>query len=173
VKAREAAAQNGPDDEDATVLDNLLEKLRKGENPRRARRARPNERNAIPLSLDIDTTSAGGPGAETADIARDMLARLKSDGFETFPPSSPLPNSSTSTPMKRSRRTRSQISKIDLEFSEALQSSPPLGTVSIPEEATPEPPAEAPSRPSPPQDAGHPPITEDEEWDRTIIAAVT
>ena len=164
IKAQEAASNAPPGEEDTTVLDNLLEKLRKGENPRRARRARPGERPAVPISLDIDTSSTAGPGADTADLARDMLARLKSDGFEAFPPSSPLPGQSSST--RRPRRTRgSNVSKLELDFSDGPQSPPP-GSATIQEEE-----ADIPPTPSA-RGAGHPP-PEEEEWDRTIIAAVT
>lgn len=78
-----AAANNESDD----VLDSLLEKLRNGEGVgRKSRRTRgPIElQPAIPLTLQLDSNEA----SDTADIARDMLANLQSDGVRcshTFP----------------------------------------------------------------------------------------
>jgi cytokinesis protein len=89
------------ENEDTSVLDNLLEKLRNGDTVgRRARRARPTAdgQSKVPLTLVPE------PGAnnDTVDIARDMLARLKSDGFEAFAPS---PTSPSVTTRPRRRRT--------------------------------------------------------------------
>jgi cytokinesis protein len=92
--------------EDDDVLDNLLEKLRNGDTVgRRARRARPSVEShpAVPSTLNA---TGSAPAVDTVDIARDMLARLKSDGFEAFTPTSP-------TAQKR-RRRRPQTSG-DLE----------------------------------------------------------
>lgn len=92
-------ASSAQENEDTSALDTLLEKLRNGDTVgRRARRARPSAepRPAIPLTLSLDETSGG---TDTADIARDMLARLQSDGFEAFTPSSPTPQ-----PQRRRRR---------------------------------------------------------------------
>lgn len=168
AKAREAASTS-PSTEDNAVLDDILEKLRKGENPRRARRGRAGERGerpAIPLSVDIEPSASAGPGAETADLARDMLARLKSDGFEAFPPASPQPRQSSAS--RRKRRLRgSNVSKLELDFSDVPQSPPP-GSATIQEEA-----AEVPSSPSPHVPDQLQQELEEEEWDRTIIAAVT
>lgn len=88
-KAQDAANEAHTDD-DTSVLDNLLEKLRNGDASvsRRARRPRPSAENRPPLpALNIDGPPAGGD--DTAEIARDMLARLQSDGFQAFVPGSP------------------------------------------------------------------------------------
>ena len=90
------------ENEDTSVLDNLLEKLRNGDTVgRKTRRARPTQDNPrnVPFSITADGSILGN---DTADIARDMLARLKSDGFEAFAP--PL-SSPTATPRTRRRRT--------------------------------------------------------------------
>lgn len=101
---------------DASVLDNLLEKLRNGDSVgRKSRRNRqaPGGRAAMPMTLDINTANGAGHedapspsalgviGDDTADLARDMLARLKSDGFVT--PNSPRTERSSA---RRPRRRR-------------------------------------------------------------------
>jgi cytokinesis protein len=86
-KALDASASL--ENEDTSVLDNLLEKLRNGDTVgRKARRARaiPDGQSKSPLAL-IPEGALPGTGGDAADIARDMLARLKSDGFEAFAPS--------------------------------------------------------------------------------------
>ncbi|THH07256.1 hypothetical protein EW146_g9373, partial [Bondarzewia mesenterica] len=106
AKAREAASAQ--EVEDTSVLDNLLEKLRNGDSVgRRMRRTRNNTgaRPSEPLSLDTDTI-IGGVGNNTADIARDMLAQLKSGGFEMFVPTSPTISASAPPPTTRRRRLR-------------------------------------------------------------------
>jgi len=105
------------EDEDTSVLDTLLEKLRNGDTVgRRAGRRRAAEKfSAVSSNLNADGTPA--PDAnDTADIARDMLARLQSDGFQAFTPTSP-----TTGPRRQTRRRRngnglsmSGISEIDL-----------------------------------------------------------
>ncbi|KAK7017567.1 putative RhoA GTPase effector DIA/Diaphanous [Favolaschia claudopus] len=79
-KRRQAADEKAQEDavpnEDDDVLDTLLAKLREGETS---------------LNGDDDTSAA-------ADVARDMLARLQSDGFVT--PASPT----TAAPQRRRRR---------------------------------------------------------------------
>ena len=87
--------------EDSTMLDSLLEKLRSGESvkgrtgkTRRAERQKPG-----PSPLSLPDASAG----DTADIAKGMLAALKSDGFD--PVSTPMSPTSKTEPT-RSRRTR-------------------------------------------------------------------
>lgn len=96
--ARQKAQEEASENEDTSVLDNLLEKLRSGENiGRRARRTRPSAAASTPTA---DTT----PSFDTEDpagLAKDMLARLQSDGFTTLPPSSAKPN-----PYSSSRRNR-------------------------------------------------------------------
>lgn len=91
-------------EEDNAVLDSLLEKL-KGDNLGRKRRARPSNgvRPAVPLTLNLEAMAPVGPGNDTVDIARDMLARLKSDGFEAF---TPRPETPTSSVGRRTRRRR-------------------------------------------------------------------
>ena len=98
-KALDASASL--ENEDTSVLDNLLEKLRNGDTVgRKARRARaiPDESKS-PLAL-IPEGALPGTGGDAADIARDMLARLKSDGFEAFAPSA------TPAPPRTRRRRR-------------------------------------------------------------------
>lgn len=87
--------------EDDDVLDTLLEKLRNGDTvTRRNRRNRSgNEQRAVPQSLNLD----GETPAATADVARDMLAALKSDGFVT-------PASPTVAVAQRRRRRRDMMS---------------------------------------------------------------
>jgi len=96
--ARQKAQEEASENEDTSVLDNLLEKLRSGENVgRRARRTRP---SAASSTLIVDTTplfDEEGP----AGLARDMLARLQSDGFTTQAPTSPKSN-----PYSASRKNR-------------------------------------------------------------------
>lgn len=94
--------------EDASVLDNLLEKLRNGDIVgRRQRRTRPSvDRNEAPLPLSFDGS---------VDIARDMLAQLKSDGFET---SHPL--TSPAIPARR-RRPRPDKGSVDFDDWQAAE----------------------------------------------------
>ena len=95
--ARQKAQEEASENEDTSVLDNLLEKLRSGENVgRRARRTRP---SAATSTLTVDTVPSideEGP----AGLARDMLARLQSDGFVAPGPTS------KSNPFSTSRRNR-------------------------------------------------------------------
>jgi cytokinesis protein len=97
------------ENEDTSVLDNLLEKLRNGDSVgRRPRRARPStvENGAsVPLTLTIDSSLSGS--GDAADVARDMLARLQSDGFETFVPTTPT----LSTAQRRRRREKTEDSR--------------------------------------------------------------
>ncbi|KAH8108487.1 hypothetical protein DFH11DRAFT_1096683 [Phellopilus nigrolimitatus] len=96
---------------DNAVLDNLLEKLRNGDSVGRKSRKnrRPNGKAATPLRIKVDGKDTVKPGIEAAlpaegdktiDLARDMLAALKSDGFEAFTPTS------ASRPERSTRRTR-------------------------------------------------------------------
>ena len=121
--------------EDNAVLDNLLEKLRNGDSV--GRKSRKNRRaNGKPTaSTQIDEPDAEAStvndlpplpeGADkTADLARDMLAALKSDGFETF-----STTSSTPRPARSARRTR-QRTRAFSEFGEPSPLSPAFSTLS-------------------------------------------
>ena len=73
---------------------------------RKTRRTRPRDRKSAaptptaPLTLNTDVLLSAKSG-DTADLARDMLMRLKSDGFETMTPSTP-----TAASRRRTRRKR-------------------------------------------------------------------
>lgn len=113
AKAREAASAQ--DLEDTAALDNLLEKLRNGDSVgRRMRRGRTGAaaRPSEPLTVSTEGSISGG-GTDTADIARDMLAQLKSGGFETFVPTSPT-ISATQAPTTRRRRLRAETMAAEL-----------------------------------------------------------
>jgi len=131
-KAQEASANGttGQEEEDTSVLDTLLEKLRNGDTVgRRAGRARraAENRPAIPSCLNTDGTPA--PDAnDAADIARDMLARLQSDGFQAFTPTSP-----TSGPRRRTRRRMNGNGLSIGGISELDLTSPDMGSESLPE----------------------------------------
>jgi cytokinesis protein len=99
--------------EETAALDNLLEKLRKGDNVgRRARRTRPSAtsmstREPSLLQLpdkDKDLPPISALGGTTADIALGMLEQLKTNGFvsETFTQLSPT---TSSAPKRRRLRT--------------------------------------------------------------------
>ncbi|KAF8212513.1 hypothetical protein K438DRAFT_1663494 [Mycena galopus ATCC 62051] len=97
---RQLAMNEAPPTEDDSVLDTLLAKLREGETVgRRTRRNRGGNESRIPTSLNGD--GDGTPAA--ADVARDMLARLQSDGFVT-------PASPTVAVTQRRRRRRDVLS---------------------------------------------------------------
>ena len=98
AKAAEAAGDND-------VLDTLLEKLRNGDTVgRRSRRTRPSAstRAAPPLPLDLTDLDES---SDAANIARDMLAQLASDGFKAAIPASP-----TVAAVERRRRRRAERS---------------------------------------------------------------
>lgn len=124
------------DYEDTAALDNLLEKLRNGDNVgRKSRRTRARaSRSSAPLTLSTDHLPESSNGTDTVDIARDMLARLKSDGFEAVTPTSPVPGS-----VRRSRRARQtntaerfleELKESDQEGSPKLADSVSLSSVS-------------------------------------------
>jgi cytokinesis protein len=95
--ARQKAQEEASENEDTSVLDNLLEKLRSGENVgRRARRARP---SAATSTLMVDTTPSIDT-EDTAGLALDMLARLRPDGFAA------LTSTSKSNPYSALRKNR-------------------------------------------------------------------
>ena len=103
--ARQKAQEEASESEDTSVLDNLLEKLRSGENVgRRARRTRP---SAASSTLTVDTTPSFDK-EDPAGLARDMLARLQSDGFAVLPPTSPKSN-----PYSSSRRNRRRLAGLE------------------------------------------------------------
>lgn len=124
---------------DTSVLDNLLDELRKGKAVGRQNRHRNRQKQADVPSTDVDEevappTETNEKANETVVLARDMLAALKSDGFATFVPPSPLPDK----PFRRSRRHRreksetllveeSQSTQSQEVFSEEEQFTPPLG----------------------------------------------
>lgn len=98
IKAsRQKALDDAVPNENDDVLDTLLEKLRNGDTVnRRTRRNRSGNdtRPSVPQSLNVD-----GETPAAADVARDMLARLQSDGFVT-------PASPTVAVAERRRRRR-------------------------------------------------------------------
>ena len=85
-----AAEQPEQTEEDNAALDNLLEKLRNGDSVgRKARRSRKStapRAPAAPLTLNTDVLLSAKSGDDTVDIARDMLAKLKADGFDALTP---------------------------------------------------------------------------------------
>lgn len=108
---RQKALDAAPPVEGDDVLDNLLEKLRNGDTVgRRARRARPSAENRaiVPPTLSLNGTSSAPD--DTVDIARDMLARLQSDGFVA----TPTPN--TSAPPRRRRRRTEKVLGVDKDL---------------------------------------------------------
>lgn len=96
-----------PSAEDNAALDNLLEKLRNGDSvgrkARRTRKGGATRAAAVPLTVDTDTFLAAKSSGDTVDIARDMLMRLKSDGFDA---QTPLTPTLSSTNARRSRRKK-------------------------------------------------------------------
>jgi cytokinesis protein len=130
-KAQQASADEAADQqEDNAALDTLLEKLRNGDTiGRRAGRARraAENRPVVPPSSNIDGAPAPDVN-DTADIARDMLARLQSDGFQAFTPASPTTGSRRQTRRRRNGTgiSISGISELDL-------TSPDMGSESHPD----------------------------------------
>jgi len=95
---RQNELEGAAPDEDHNALERLLDTLRNGDTiTRKARRRRPRpEKNSTAIAnLTLDELT---PGNDTTVIARDMLARLQSDGF--VPPPSPT----VSTHQRRRRR---------------------------------------------------------------------
>lgn len=110
------------------ALDSLLEKLRNGDTvgTRKNRRARPSAaetRPNAPLSLDLN----GNPD----DLARDLLARLASSGFE--PPATPSSPTFAVSQRRRRRKAPSSIPDADLLSSPLL---PPMSEMSSLEDTT-------------------------------------
>lgn len=84
-------------DEDDGALERILADLRNGDTvTRKARRRRPTAEpnTTVPLGLNLELSNSGN---DMSMIARDMLARLKSDGFSAPP--------SPTTSRRRRRRT--------------------------------------------------------------------
>ena len=126
--SEEAQAQEA---EETAALDNLLEKLRNGDNVgRRARRARPSaistREPTLPPPDNNDTPPASALGGTTADIARGMLEQLKTNGFvsDTFTPLSPT---MPSAPRRRRLRTGNLAAALaaELEAAGSPLNSPP------------------------------------------------
>jgi len=107
-KEREAMAA----DEDGGALEKLLTNLRNGDTisrkARMRRRPAPDGHLLIPLPLNVEGSTSSN---DTSHIARDMLARLQSDGFVATPP--------TIAAQYRRRRRRTENSDI-----EAMPGSP-------------------------------------------------
>jgi cytokinesis protein len=123
----EAQAQEA---EESAALDNLLEKLRNGDNVgRRTRRTRPSAISTREPTLptpDKDTPPVSALSGTTADIARGMLEQLKTNGFvsETFAPLSPT---TPSVPRRRRLRTGNLAAALaaELEAAGSPLNSPP------------------------------------------------
>lgn len=119
-----AHEQSGPREEDGAVLDNLLEKLRKGDaigrKPRRARPTKPDGRPPVSLVTDGIT--------DTAHIAQNMLAALQADGFGL----ASLPSSPTSTAPRRRARRRTQGLTSEAGESHSEVASPVVGLPDLP-----------------------------------------
>jgi cytokinesis protein len=115
---RENARAAALPDQDSDVLDTLLEKLRNGDTVgRRARRARPSAepRSIVPLSLTLNESVPLGDN--TADRARDMLARLQSNGDVLAGLQSDgfvVPPSPTVAASQRRRRRRTENTSGDM-----------------------------------------------------------
>jgi cytokinesis protein len=132
---RKKAAENAlsQEAEETAALDNLLEKLRNGDNVgRRARRARPSaistKESTLPPPPDKDVAPASVLGGTAADIARGMLEQLKTNGFvsDSFAPMSPTV---PSVPRRRRLRSGTLAAALaaELEAAGGPLGSPPLG----------------------------------------------
>lgn len=129
--AEETLAQEA---EETAALDNLLEKLRNGDNVgRRARRTRPSAVSTreptmrSPPNKDKDLPPVLTLGGSTGDIALGMLEQLKTNGFvsETFTPLSPT--IAPSVPKRRRLRTGNMAAAFaaELEAARNPMGSPP------------------------------------------------
>ncbi|EJD02078.1 uncharacterized protein FOMMEDRAFT_87486 [Fomitiporia mediterranea MF3/22] len=172
------ASTNGDSDAgDNSVLDNLLEKLRNGDSV--GRKSRKNRhvngkpamsRRTNSSSKDDASDSAFEPalpeaGDKTVDLARDMLAALKSDGFEAF-----TPTTSTPKPDRAHRRSRPRR-RIVTEFgaAEEMVTSPTFSDDrSIEEGYISGDQSHASPRPRTPSDAGDFGYIRAEDADATI-----
>jgi len=131
MKATEEATTQ--EAEDTAALDNLLEKLRNGDNVgRRARRARPSavstrEPTLPPPPPEKDTPPGSALGGTTADIARGMLEQLKTNGFVSDAFAAPMSPTIPSAPRRRRLRTGNLAAALaaELEAAGSPLSSPP------------------------------------------------
>jgi hypothetical protein len=104
LRAARSRTDEPRQEEDTSVLDSLLDKLRKGEITRRAGHSRRDKRpSPAPLGLDIAQATSGDSAAAAA---LNMLAQLKSDGFSASDSAAALlsATSSSATPRKPRRR---------------------------------------------------------------------
>ena len=123
------------DEENRDALDKLIAQLRNGDGMGRKRKtrrtagARGTAAPAVPLTLNTDALLANHTG-DTVDLARDMLHRLKSDGFDAALPGTPTTPTPTATSMsmRRTRRMRDTASVAALARLEEQQLSEPSRT---------------------------------------------
>jgi cytokinesis protein len=111
----EALAQEA---EDTAALDNLLEKLRNGDNVgRRARRARPSAVSTKEPAAALPPSDKKEP-PPISDIAQSMLEQLKTNGFvsESFAPVSPT---TVSAPRRRRLRVGTMAAALAAELEAA------------------------------------------------------
>lgn len=97
-------------DEDDGALDRILEDLRNGDTiTRKSRRRRPTAEpnTTVPRGLNLELSN---PDNDMSVIARDMLARLQSDGFGA-------PPSPTSSRRRRRRTERQSEAEKDIPTS--------------------------------------------------------
>lgn len=188
----------GLSDDNRSMVDDIMAKLRNGEVVRR-RKGRPSDRPTVTDLPQANPIIPTATGDETADLAMDMLARLQSDGFKTFQSVSP---SSTTPKTRRTRRARATTeAKIEKPiFALVDESSPPQTpdfAMAVPLTPTGSRDSESrrrsksfgdyisPSIPPSPAEANltveHQSTSrshethddeQEEEWDKTIIAAV-
>lgn len=127
-RERANADSSAQDAENTSALDSLLEKLRNGDGV--GRKARRNRRPSVaakqssPLAISAESLpETARTGDDAADLARDMLARLKNDGFETLSPSSPTRSSTASR--SSTRRSRRKLDTTEFSgIAEELTNSP-------------------------------------------------
>lgn len=108
VKAAKAKAEMTLE-EDSTMLDSLLEKLREGESVKGRARKRPAKDRAMrppPTPLAMLHERNGEGGGDAGDLARGMLAALKSDGFGFGATDTIVPIPMPMSPTRRRPRIR-------------------------------------------------------------------
>jgi len=108
------------------MLDSLLEKLRAGDSVKGRARKRPNakERATRPPPTPLAMLQEGGENGDAGDLARGMLAALKSDGFGPDVTITPIPMATPASPTKR--RTRMKSDPLLAEELANLQNHPGL-----------------------------------------------